>query len=89
MLQCRHDNDYTTIADIAIAPTQEEVLCQVAPYLPANQPGTVLHLESGSQEAHRDLHFRYKPDIKYLAVAWQKLLALCTHMPLCIRMGLP
>lgn len=54
----RHDNDYASIADITIAPTQQEVLCQVAPYLPANLPGTVIHLESDSQEAHRDLHFR-------------------------------
>ena len=55
---CRHDNDYASILDITIAPTQREVLCQVAPYLPANLPGTVMHLDTDSQEAHRDLHFR-------------------------------
>ncbi|KAL0023688.1 hypothetical protein WJX79_001943 [Trebouxia sp. C0005] len=54
----RHDNDHTDINSISIAPTQQEVLCQVSPYLPANVPGTVLHLEEGSPEAHRDLHFR-------------------------------
>lgn len=55
---CRHDNDYTRIADITIAPTQQEVICCTAPYLPANRPGTVMHLEADSPEAHRDLHFR-------------------------------
>ena len=55
---CRHDNDYARIADITIAPTQQEVLCCIAPYLPANRPGTVMHLEADSPEAHRDLHFR-------------------------------
>ncbi|KAL3153759.1 hypothetical protein ABBQ32_013348 [Trebouxia sp. C0010 RCD-2024] len=54
----RHDNDHINIQDISIAPTQQEVLSQVAPYLPPNQPGTVMHLEQGSQEAHKDLHFR-------------------------------
>ena len=58
MADCRHDNDYARIADITIAPTQQEVLCRIAPYLPANHPGTVMHLEPDSQEAHRDLHFR-------------------------------
>ena len=46
------------IANITIAPTQQEVLCQATPYLPANHPGTVMHLEADSPEAHRDLHFR-------------------------------
>ena len=54
-MSCRHDNDHTNINSISIAPTQQEVLCQVSPYLPANVPGTVTHLEEGSPEAHRDL----------------------------------
>ena len=57
-IECRHDNDHANIVDISIAPTQQEVLCQTTPYLPANHPGTVMHLETDSQEAHRDLHFR-------------------------------
>ena len=56
---CRHDNDHINIQDISIAPTQQEVLSQLPPYLPPNRPGTVMHLEQGSQEAHKDLHFRY------------------------------
>lgn len=68
---CRHDNDYTRIADITIAPTQQEVPCRTAPYLPANHPGTVVHLEADSQEAHRDLHFRLR-----LQVFQQSLLLL-------------
>ena len=51
---CRHDNDHTDISAISIAPTQQEV----PPYLPANLPGTVMHLPHGPPEAHRDLHFR-------------------------------
>ncbi|KAL0023606.1 hypothetical protein WJX77_006297 [Trebouxia sp. C0004] len=54
----RHDNDHTSINSISIAPTQQEVLCHVSAYLPANVPGTVIHLEEGSPEAHKDLHFR-------------------------------
>ena len=63
MATCRHDNDHVNIQDISIAPTQQEVLSQVAPYLPPNQPGTVMHLEQGSQEAHKDLHFRFAADL--------------------------
>ncbi|KAK9808579.1 hypothetical protein WJX72_000022 [[Myrmecia] bisecta] len=54
----RHDNDHASISNIALAPTQQEVLCPLDPYLPPNQAGTVVHLHEGSPEAHLDLHFR-------------------------------
>ncbi|KAL0048508.1 hypothetical protein WJX82_004826 [Trebouxia sp. C0006] len=54
----RHDNDFARIASISIAPTQEEMLCTVPPYLPRNQAGTVMHLDSASQAAHLDMQFR-------------------------------
>lgn len=54
----RHDNDHASIETITIVPTEEEVLCQIPPYLPPNKAGVVAHLPRGSVEAHRDLHFR-------------------------------
>eukprot|EP00210_Caulerpa_lentillifera_P007090 g6783.t1 len=54
----RHDNDHADIQKIKTVPTEEEVLCNINPYLPQNKAGTVIHLETGSIHAHRDLHFR-------------------------------
>lgn len=74
----RHDNDHINIQDISIAPTQQEVLSQVAPYLPPNQPGTVMHLEQGSQEAHKDLHFRFAAHLLAQTSMYTCLLSLLT-----------
>eukprot|EP00210_Caulerpa_lentillifera_P007100 g6793.t1 len=54
----RHNNDSANIDSINVVPTEEEVLCEIPPYLPPNKAGTVAHLQKGSIEAHRDLHFR-------------------------------
>lgn len=54
----RHDNDHADIQQIRTVPTEQEVLCEIPPYLPQNKAGTVAHLEQGSVNAHRDLHFR-------------------------------
>lgn len=70
---CRHDNDHINIQDISIAPTQQEVLSQTLPYLPPNRPGTVMHLEQGSQEAHKDLHFRYVSSLQQAKYACNNL----------------
>lgn len=40
----RHDNDFSSIADIRIAPTQEELMCGVDSYLPAVVAGAPHHL---------------------------------------------
>ncbi|CAD7696268.1 unnamed protein product [Ostreobium quekettii] len=53
----RHDNDHVEIEKIIVAPTPEEVLCRVQPYLPANRPGG-LRFFSNPREAHRDMHYR-------------------------------
>lgn len=54
----RHDNDQEDFNKIKLAPTQEEVLCIVPPFLPANRPGSVPHQPPGSSAAHLETHFR-------------------------------
>jgi hypothetical protein len=54
----RHDNDSTDIQDIRIAPTHEELLCPVAPYLPAFLPMAPHHLPENSMQRHLDIQFR-------------------------------
>ena len=54
----RHDNDFTDIADIRIAPTHRELVCLDPPFLPANLPNAPHHLEAGSMERLLDIQFR-------------------------------
>jgi hypothetical protein len=54
----RHDNDFENIHSIKIAPTQDEMLSAVAPFLPANIPGAAHHLPDGSMERLLDIQFR-------------------------------
>ncbi|KAF8656766.1 hypothetical protein AX16_002444 [Volvariella volvacea WC 439] len=54
----RHDNDDEDIHNISIAPTHEELLCELAPYLPANFDGAPHHLPQRSVERHLDVQFR-------------------------------
>ena len=54
----RHDNDSTDIIDIRIAPTHEELLCPVAPYLPVFLPTAPHHLPANSMQRHLDIQFR-------------------------------
>ena len=54
----RHDNDFANIAHIRICPTDEELMCPVAPHLPATIPGAPHHLPAGSMERHIDTQFR-------------------------------
>ena len=54
----RHDNDFTDIWDIRIAPTHEELACPVPPYLPIFLPIAPHHLPEGSMERHLDIQFR-------------------------------
>ena len=54
----RHDNDSTEIRDIRIAPTHEELLCQIAPYLPAFLSMAPHHLPENSMQRHLDIQFR-------------------------------
>ena len=54
----RHDNDFTDIRDIRIAPTNEELLCPLQPYLPVFLPSAPHHLPENSMERHLDIQFR-------------------------------
>ena len=54
----RHDNDSTDIQDIRIAPTHEELLCPIAPYLPVFLPMAPHHLPENSIQRHLDIQFR-------------------------------
>ncbi|THH13828.1 hypothetical protein EW146_g6431 [Bondarzewia mesenterica] len=57
-MQPRHDNDFSDIASIRIAPTHQELLCPVEPYLPKYLPDAPHHLPPGSMEKHVDIQFR-------------------------------
>ncbi|KAF8656758.1 hypothetical protein AX16_002437 [Volvariella volvacea WC 439] len=53
-----HNNDNEDIHNISIAPTCEELLCDIAPYLPANFDGAPHHLPQRTMERHLDIQFR-------------------------------
>ncbi|KAI0043384.1 hypothetical protein FA95DRAFT_405685 [Auriscalpium vulgare] len=54
----RHDNDFPNIAHIRIAPTHQELLSPVPPYLPIFDPEARHHLPARSMERHLDVQFR-------------------------------
>jgi hypothetical protein len=54
----RHDNDLVDVRDIRIAPTQDELLCTVEPYLPANIPGAPHPHPTESTQRLLDIQFR-------------------------------
>jgi hypothetical protein len=54
----RHDNDFTDIRDIRIAPTHGELLCPLPPYLPVFLPAAPHHLPENSVQRHLDIQFR-------------------------------
>lgn len=54
----RHDNDHVYISDIRIAPTHDELICRIAPFLPANIFGAPHPLPSESPERLLDIQFR-------------------------------
>lgn len=54
----RHDNDKVAIRDIRIAPTQDELLCCIAPYLPANIVGAPHQCPAESISRVLDIQFR-------------------------------
>ncbi|KAF9968940.1 hypothetical protein BGZ73_009006 [Actinomortierella ambigua] len=54
----RHDNDYASIKDIQVVPTQDELTSEREPYLPSNDvPGAPHHLPPGWTRL-LDIHFR-------------------------------
>lgn len=53
----RHDNDFEDVANIRVAPTHEELLCE-SDYLPVFSPNAPHHLRENSMERHLDIQFR-------------------------------
>ncbi|GJP50064.1 hypothetical protein CLOM_g9208 [Closterium sp. NIES-68] len=75
----RHDNDRVEISAISVAPTMEEVLCKVAPYLPHNHANEPHHLPAGSVGRHVDIQFRLlRHDL--VASLWSKALFLLERL---------
>lgn len=68
----RHDNDFVDIAEIRIAPTHEELVCRVPPFLPANIFGAPHPLPAESPERLLDTQFRLlREELTYaLYLAW-------------------
>ncbi|TDL21593.1 hypothetical protein BD410DRAFT_297523 [Rickenella mellea] len=54
----RHDNDFAEIEKIRIAPTDQELVCRIPPFLPANIPDAPHPLKSDSMERLLDIQFR-------------------------------
>ncbi|KIJ49701.1 hypothetical protein M422DRAFT_66154 [Sphaerobolus stellatus SS14] len=54
----RHDNDFVDISQIRIAPTHQELIYPLPPYLPANVVDAPHHLPSNSMDRLLDVQFR-------------------------------
>jgi len=66
----RHDNDFTDIPDIRIAPTHEELLCPLPPYLPVFLPMAPHHLPVNSMQRHLDIQFRLlREEMMYVLIS--------------------
>ena len=66
----RHNNDSTDIRDIRVAPTHEELLCPLPPYLPVFLPTAPHHLPENSMQRHLDIQFRLlREEMMYAAVS--------------------
>ncbi|KAF7376292.1 hypothetical protein MSAN_00044600 [Mycena sanguinolenta] len=57
-LGARHDNDYVEIRDIRVAPTHEELISRLPPFLPGNFHDAPHHLPAESMERLLDIQFR-------------------------------
>jgi len=65
----RHDNDFMDISDIRIAPTHEELLCPIPPYLPVFRTMAPHHLPENSMQRHLDIQFRLlREEMTYASV---------------------
>ncbi|KDQ62856.1 hypothetical protein JAAARDRAFT_202408 [Jaapia argillacea MUCL 33604] len=54
----RHDNDFVEISNIRIAPTHDELMGPLPPYLPFFVEGAPHHLPPKTMERHLDIQFR-------------------------------
>lgn len=65
----RHDNDFSEISLIQIAPTDEELASKIAPFLPANIPDAPHPYPSDSIERVLDIQFRLlREELTYASV---------------------
>lgn len=72
----RHDNDFTNIGDIRVAPTHEELFSPVQTYLPVFRHDAPHHLPMNSMERHLDIQFRLlREDLMYVG---------CASLPPCV-----
>ena len=78
--EARHDNDFENIRDIRIAPTNDELLCPLPPYLPVFLPTAPHHLPSSSMERHLDIQFRLLREEMMCDT-----LSCCCQSPLCVN----
>ena len=82
----RHDNDCADIHDVRVAPTNEELLCPLPPYLPAFLPTAPHHLPQSSMERHLDIQFRLlREEMMWAAVSISHPCTDCVAPSACIR----
>ncbi|GAA5907010.1 hypothetical protein JCM6882_000031 [Rhodosporidiobolus microsporus] len=76
----RHNNDFAAIQDVAILPTQEELLCESSAFVPANLPSAPHHLQG--MERQLDIVFRLLREdfVGPLRSAVQSLVADFAHL---------
>ncbi|KAG0099265.1 hypothetical protein BGZ93_008398 [Podila epicladia] len=79
----RHDNDYIDITDISILPTQQEITCSRAPFLPSNGVPDSLHFLAHGWKRQVDTHFRlYREDVMDpFRRSMNSFLAVLRHTP--------
>lgn len=76
----RHDNDFADIQFISIPPTQNEMLCPIAPFLPANIPGAPHHRDIASMERLLDIQFRLlREELTYVYLSLAYNVFLIAH----------
>lgn len=54
----RHDNDFVDIANIKVAPTDEELTCKLVPFLPVNRHDAPHPFPRSSMQRLLDIQFR-------------------------------
>jgi hypothetical protein len=71
----RHDNDHVDIAQIRIAPTNDELKCRLEPFLPGNFHAAPHPLEAGTMDRLLDIQFRLlREELTYVSLL---LLPVC------------
>ena len=78
----RHDNDHEDILQISVEPSEAELVCTVAPYIPANVTPAPHHLRSDSMERLLDIQFRLLRE-ELLLVVLQSLHGSIANQSIC------